>query len=188
MSIHLRRWGIAIGLMAAFSVPQLATQAQDKSATAVPTTVSPAETLTNSATAIPAAAVKEILALRITAYTSLADQTDNTPFITADGSYVHDGVVATNLLPFGTKVMIPSLFGDKVFTVDDRMNRKFMHSMDIWMNSDGKAIVFGVHFADVVVLGPGADIGMTAAAKADSVALANATLSTVYTRGTPRAI
>ena len=188
MSIHLRRWGLAIGLMAAFAVPQLATQAQDKPVVTTPATVSPTGTLITLATASPAAAANEVLTLRITAYTSLADQTDNTPFITADGSYVHDGVVATNLLPFGTKVMIPSLFGDKVFTVDDRMNRKFMHNMDIWMSSESKAIVFGVHLADVIVLGQGADIGMTAAANADSVALANATFSTVYPHGTPRAI
>ncbi len=101
-------------------------------------------------TATPASQIP--LHLRISAYSSTPDQTDDTPFITADGSYVHDGIVATNLLPFGTQIRIPALFGDKVFTVEDRMNPKFQRSIDIWMKNTSKAIYFGVHYADVVVV------------------------------------
>lgn len=94
----------------------------------------------------------EVLHMRITAYTSLPDETDSTPFITANGTYVHDGIVASNLLPFGTEVEIPSLFGSKVFTVEDRMAPEFRNSIDIWMPTFGKAIYFGLHRADVVVI------------------------------------
>lgn len=46
--------------------------------------------------------VVSVLAMRITAYASVPDETDSTPFITADGSHVADGIVASNILPFGT--------------------------------------------------------------------------------------
>lgn len=94
----------------------------------------------------------QVVHLRITAYTSLPDETDSTPFITANGTLVRDGIIATNLLPFGTQVEIPSLFGDKVFTVEDRMAPEFRKSVDIWMPSFGKAIRFGLHYADVVII------------------------------------
>jgi len=51
---------------------------------------------------------KKILVV-ITAYSSTVDQTDDTPFITANGSFVRDGIVANNMLPFGTKIKIPEL-------------------------------------------------------------------------------
>ncbi len=94
-----------------------------------------------------------ILHLRVTAYASEAEETDDTPFITANGTYVHDGIVATNILPFGTTVEIPSLFGDKIFTVEDRMNPRMTGRMDIWMPSREQALVFGSNYADVVILG-----------------------------------
>jgi len=94
----------------------------------------------------------EALDLRVTAYASVPDETDSTPFITANGTYVHDGVVATNLLPFGTQVEIPALFGTKIFTVEDRMNKRESHGIDIWMPSVGKALFFGVHQAEIVIL------------------------------------
>jgi 3D (Asp-Asp-Asp) domain-containing protein len=91
--------------------------------------------------------------MRITAYSSSQDETDYDPFYTANGIHVHDGVVASNLFPFGTKIEIPALFGDKVFTVDDRMAKRFQKTIDIWMTSKEKALVFGVAHAQVIVLG-----------------------------------
>jgi len=89
----------------------------------------------------------------VTAYTSLPDETDSTPFITASGDLVHDGIVATNLLPFGTEVTIPSLFGNKIFVVEDRMNKRMVNSLDIWMQTKAKALFFGVHYnTDIVVV------------------------------------
>lgn len=88
----------------------------------------------------------------ITAYSSTPDQTDDTPFITASNTHVRDGVVAANFLAFGTKVKIPSLFGDKVFTVEDRMAKKHDGKIDIWFSEKHLAKRFGIQEADVVIL------------------------------------
>ena len=111
-----------------------------------------------------------VLYLHITAYSSSVDETDDTPFITANGTYVHDGVVATNLLPFGTKVKIPALFGDKVFTVEDRMSLRMTGRMDIWMSSKSKAIVFGSNYANVVVVENGISSSVSANAISQPIA------------------
>jgi 3D (Asp-Asp-Asp) domain-containing protein len=88
----------------------------------------------------------------MTAYTSRPEETDSTPFITADGSHVRDGIVAANFLPFGTKVRIPELFGDKIFEVHDRMNKRYPYKMDIWMADYGEAIRFGVKYAHIEIV------------------------------------
>jgi 3D (Asp-Asp-Asp) domain-containing protein len=88
----------------------------------------------------------------LTAYASVPDETSNHPFITASGANVADGIVAANWLPFGTQVQIPALFGDKVFTVEDRMNAKFNDRLDIWMPSVSQALNFGLRQAQVVIL------------------------------------
>ncbi|MDD2753230.1 MAG: hypothetical protein PHT44_01330 [Candidatus Portnoybacteria bacterium] len=80
----------------------------------------------------------------VTAYSSTPDQTDNSPFITANGTFVRDGIVAANFLPFGTKIRFPEFSGDKVFTVTDRMAKKHNNKIDIWMTSRGAALQFGV--------------------------------------------
>ena len=89
----------------------------------------------------------------ITAYSSTEDQTDDTPFITASGKLVRDGIVATNLFPFGTRIKIPSLFGEKVFIVEDRMHRRKTNNVDIWMPSTRKALIFGIIATDIIILG-----------------------------------
>ena len=82
----------------------------------------------------------------ITAYSSTPLETDSDPFITASGAWVEDGVVAANFLPFGTKIRIPELYGDKVFIVKDRMNSRKKHQVDIWFSSRKLAIKFGAHY------------------------------------------
>jgi len=89
----------------------------------------------------------------LTAYSSTAAQTDNTPFITANGTYVHDGVIANNGFPFGTQIRIPELYGDKVFSVEDRMHwRKSNYQFDIWFPTYEQAKNFGVKYAYVEIL------------------------------------
>lgn len=88
----------------------------------------------------------------ITAYSSTPEETDSSPFITASGARVRDGIIAANFLKIGTKVQIPSLYGDKVFVVEDRMARKNSHKVDIWMPSKSQALQFGVKKAEIVVL------------------------------------
>lgn len=79
-----------------------------------------------------------------TAYSSTPDQTDDTPFITAMGTHVRDGIIATNMLPFGTRVRIPSVFGNKVFIVEDRMNKRYWDRIDVWFPDRESAIQFGL--------------------------------------------
>ena len=88
----------------------------------------------------------------LTAYSSTKDQTDSAPFIAASGKHVYDGMVAANFLPFGTKIKIPSLFGDKIFTVDDRMNKRHQDIVDIWQPNKKTAIEFGVKKATIEVV------------------------------------
>jgi 3D (Asp-Asp-Asp) domain-containing protein len=87
---------------------------------------------------------KEIRMVHITAYSSTPEETDDTPFTTATGSTVHDGIIAANFLPFGTKVRIPAAFGNKVFVVEDRMHPRMTNSVDVWMPSKSAALQFGV--------------------------------------------
>jgi 3D (Asp-Asp-Asp) domain-containing protein len=99
-----------------------------------------------------------VINMTVTAYNSEVGQCDSTPCITANGFNVCEhgieDVIATNILPFGTKVMFPELFGDKVFTVQDRMNAKYSYRADIWMVHRYDAIQFGAKYnVKMVVLG-----------------------------------
>lgn len=97
---------------------------------------------------------KRFYSAKVSAYTSSVDQTDSTPFITASGSYVRDGIAAANFLPMGTKFRIPKLFGDKVFTVEDRMNSRYNGTthVDIFMEDGRAAYLFGMQNAQLEVL------------------------------------
>lgn len=96
--------------------------------------------------------ISKRLKVVITAYSSTPDQTDNTPFTTAMGTQVRDGIVAANFLPFKTRIMIPKLFGDKVFVVEDRMHSRFSDRLDIWFPDRASARHFGLRTAEIVVL------------------------------------
>ncbi len=92
----------------------------------------------------------------LTAYNSEAAQTDGDPCSTANGFNVcqHgiEDTVAANFLPMGTKIMIPELFGDRIFVVRDRMNKRFSNRVDVWMIKKSDALRFGVKQAEIVVL------------------------------------
>ena len=92
----------------------------------------------------------------MTAYNSEVAQCDDSPCITANGFNVCEhgieDTIAANFLPFGAKVRIPDLFGDKVFFVRDRMNRRYDARVDIWMLERQDAIQFGIKYAKIEVL------------------------------------
>ena len=94
--------------------------------------------------------VKSKKLVLVTAYSSTVDQCDSTPFITANGTHVHDGTIAANFLKFGTKVKFPSLYGDKVFIVEDRM--KSNYKVDIWFPTRQEAINFGAKRVEMEIL------------------------------------
>lgn len=88
-----------------------------------------------------------------TGYNSEVAQTDDSPFIAADGTRVFDGMVAANFLPFNTKIKIPDYYGDKVFFVHDRMAKRFSNRVDIWFAEKSDAIQWGKRTVRIEILG-----------------------------------
>jgi len=88
----------------------------------------------------------------ITAYSSTPEETDSTPFITASGTHVREGVVAANFLPIGTAIKIPELYGDRLFVVEDRMHERNSDKVDIWMPTKAEAKQFGKQTTRIVVI------------------------------------
>lgn len=93
-----------------------------------------------------------IIYVTVTAYSSTPDQTDDTPFITANGTRVRDGIIAANFLKFGTKVKFPDYSGDKIYEVTDRMNARYPNRADIWMETRGAAMNFGIRTLKMEIL------------------------------------
>ena len=89
---------------------------------------------------------KRVFIVTVTGYSSSYDETDDDPYITASGDWVHMGTAATNFLPIGTKIKIPSLFGNQIFIVKDRMNKRYYYRIDIWFPSKEDAVNFGIHY------------------------------------------
>lgn len=89
----------------------------------------------------------------ITAYSSSPLETDGDPFITATGTQVKEGIVANNFLSFGTKIRIPEIYGDQIFVVEDRMNRKKgNYHIDIWFPDRELALDFGTKRTYIEIL------------------------------------
>lgn len=99
-----------------------------------------------------------IIKVAVTAYNSHISQTDSAPCITASGfdlcQHNEEDIVATNYLylPFGSKVRFPDLFGDKVFTVQDRMNARYNRTFDLWFKDYDQARHFGRKWTRVEIL------------------------------------
>jgi 3D (Asp-Asp-Asp) domain-containing protein len=96
--------------------------------------------------------VLEMIQTTITGYSSTVDQTNSDPFITASGQWVRDGIVAANFLPFGTQIRIPQAFGDKIFVVKDRMNRRHNNRVDVWFQTRQQALNFGIKYTYIEVV------------------------------------
>lgn len=91
--------------------------------------------------------------LTVTAYSSTVDQCDGDPFTTASGETVHDGIIAYNYLPFGTKVRFPEVFPGKVFEVQDRLRSgASIYLADIWMETREEAIQWGAKVLKIEIL------------------------------------
>jgi len=105
---------------------------------------------------VPVYRIIKTIKIPITAYSSTVDQCDGTPCITANGfnlcKHNAEDVIAANFLPFGTKVRIPELYGDRIFTVQDRMNARYYYRADIWMKTRAAAIKFGLQYTRVDVI------------------------------------
>ena len=89
----------------------------------------------------------------ITAYSSSPWETDGDPHVTAAGTRVKDGIAANNLLPIGTEIRIPEIFGDKIFVIEDRMNwKKGKYQIDVWFEDYWQAKEFGAKRTYIEVL------------------------------------
>lgn len=99
---------------------------------------------------LKARSMPRFLIMDITAYSSSPGETDANPWLTAMNTVPRFGIVATNDLPFGTKIKIPEIFGDQVFVVEDRMNRRFKNRIDVWFPNKAQALRFGF-WDDVLV-------------------------------------
>lgn len=91
----------------------------------------------------------------VSAYNPVADQTDNTPEITASNKRVRDGMVALSRdlekeygFTFGDTVVIE---GHGSFVFEDRMDKRWSRRVDILMFSREAAIQFGVQYSFLVV-------------------------------------
>jgi len=107
--------------------------------------------LANASHFIERESIKTVFVI-VTAYSSTPWETDDTPHITASGTYVRDGIVAANFLPFGTKIRIPQIFGDKVFVVEDRLSPQKKYHIDVWFPSYEEALHFGAHLTYIEIL------------------------------------
>lgn len=97
--------------------------------------------------------IKKTMVVVATAYSSTPDQTDASPFTTSNGTAVYDGLIAANWLPYNTKIRIPDIFGDKVFTVNDRMNERYNTGrLDVWMKTRGDAKIFGIRHIRIQIV------------------------------------
>lgn len=101
----------------------------------------------------PAPQVASRMNVIVTAYSSTVGETDDTPFTTASGEPVADGVIANNYFPFGTLIRLPELFGDKIFVVKDRMHwKKGNYHFDVWFASRNEALTFGAKNTRIEIL------------------------------------
>jgi len=125
-----------------------ATQLNEEQPTLVGNAVAPA----NSPVGGVKKAIRRNYLVEVSAYTSEVAQCDDSPFITAKGTFVRDGIVATNMFPFGTAIKIPSLYGDKIFVVEDRMNTRYQKNVDIWFSDKAAALKLGRRLVQIEVI------------------------------------
>jgi len=81
----------------------------------------------------------------ITAYSSTLDQTDSTPFITAYGTEVREGIIASNEFEKGTILRIAG----EEYVVEDRMNARYPDRLDIWYPTRQEALNWGIRTLEV---------------------------------------
>ncbi len=85
----------------------------------------------------------------VSAYSSEVEQTDSTPYTTASGQRVRQGIIANNCLDFGTHVEI----GGERYEVQDRMNSRYDCSYyDIWFPTRDDAIRYGRQIKNITIL------------------------------------
>jgi 3D (Asp-Asp-Asp) domain-containing protein len=90
-------------------------------------------------------------AIRSTGYAPSPYQTDSTPCLTAAGTRVRPGTVASNFLPMGTLLKIDN----EIYIVEDRMNTRYYKAIDIFFPSTSSALEFGRQTIEIEIVGYG---------------------------------
>lgn len=96
------------------------------------------------------------LEVEMTAYTSVASQTDATPSLTASGAEAGPGTAAASRdllerLPYGSRVVVVSVSGESCggwvpgtpLTVADTMNPRIENHLDVWLETTEQARNWG---------------------------------------------
>jgi 3D (Asp-Asp-Asp) domain-containing protein len=117
-----------------------------------PTIVAQAIVGGSNASTATSKVTRKVYTVQVSGYSSEVAQTDDSPFITAKGTHVRDGIVAANMFPFGTVIKIPSLFGDKIFVVEDRMNKRYQNNLDVWFENKSDALKLGRRTVQIEVI------------------------------------
>lgn len=92
--------------------------------------------------------LKEFEAI-VTGYSSTIDQTDDTPFITASGKEVKDGILACpRKYPFESKFEIDG----KEYICEDRLHIRYDDRFDIWFSTREQAKAFGTSIKNIKLL------------------------------------
>lgn len=84
----------------------------------------------------------EIILAEVSAYSSSIDETDDTPFIAANGKRVYNGMIACpSRFPFETEIEILG----ETYKCGDRMAKRYRdgNHFDVWMESKEEAKSFG---------------------------------------------
>ena len=150
---------LALGVATFSLFPDLAHESYGKQGSFLAQAPDFEELAVSQAALLPIAAPKgpdhvvRTVAVVVTAYSSTTWQTDDSPFITASGTNVREGVVAANFLPIGTRIKLPDLYGDRIFVVEDRMHPRQKYVVDIWFPSYSEALNFGAKFTNIQVIG-----------------------------------
>ena len=97
----------------------------------------------------------------VTAYSSRVEETDDTPHLTADMTFVRVGIIAVSRdildelgLTMGQRVL---LTGYGVFEVHDKMNKRYRRRVDIWMPDHLAANLHGVQQSQMMWFGKGGE-------------------------------
>jgi hypothetical protein len=100
---------------------------------------------------VPATYEPITIAVRVTAYNPVRDQTDETPYTMASGKTVYGGAVALSRdleadlgLSFGDLIEIDGL---GLFRFEDRMHRRWRRTVDILFFSPERAKRFGIQYS-----------------------------------------
>jgi 3D (Asp-Asp-Asp) domain-containing protein len=137
-------------------LPNLVISAEEKASQNNKVSISPLIKEDKTKLAVTEEKVIKTYHIPVTAYSSTVDQCDSTPCITANGfdlcKHNQEDVIAANFLPFGTKVRMPEIYGDRIFTVQDRMNARYYYRADIWMKTRAAAVKFGLVYTTIEVL------------------------------------